>query len=209
MNHSLRYTLISLLIVLALSGGWYVLHDKGVLLAGGQVAQTPPAEDPLLAAQAANSAGLSQAAALAASTTAEATFPNVYKNATYGFSFRYPNTLKVGESTSVSSGATTILAQDVAQHIGFQIYITPFTDSDPVITAARVAGSIPNLDMRGVVRAQLSRSSEGVSFVSKDASFGESRQVWVVYKQHLYQISTYSSQDALLNKVLATWAFGK
>ena len=209
MNLSLRYTLISLLIVLALGGGWYVLHGTGDLSLGGtQAPSAAPALDPLLAAQAANSAGLSQAAAVAASTTASETFPNVYKNTNYGFSFRYPSTLKVGESTA-GDGATTILAQDVAEHIGFQVYITPFTDPDPVITAARVAESIPNLTIEEAQQAQLSGSSEGVTFLTKDPSFGESRQVWVVYKQHLYQISTYSSQDALLRKVLATWVFGK
>ena len=209
MNLSLRYTLISLLIVLALGGGWYVLHGKGVLSLGGtQAPSAAPALDPLLAAQAANSAGLSQAAAVAASTTASETFPNVYQNTTYGFSFHYPSTLKVGESTA-GDGATTILAQDVAEHIGFQVYITPFTDPDPVITAARVAESLPNLTIEAAQQAQLSSSSEGVTFLTKDPSFGESRQVWVVYKQHLYQISTYSSQDALLKKVLATWVFAK
>lgn len=209
MNQSIRYTFISLFILFVLGGGWYLLHQQG-----GKAVDTTQAEqvlsvqDQLIAAQAANSAGLSPQAAAAASSTAAAPFPHLYTNAEYGFSFRYPDALHIGGNMTSSDGVTTILVQDAVQHIGFQIYITPFTDSDPVITAARIAQSLPDLVIRDAQAVQVG-DSQGLSFLTKDASFGESRQVWVVYKGNLYQISTYDAQGALLEKVLATWIFGK
>lgn len=209
MNQSTRYTFVSLLILLILGGGWYLLHQQGgKAVDTTQAVQVLSVQDQLIAAQAANSAGLSPQAAAAASSTAVAPFPHLYTNAEYGFSFRYPDALHVGGNMTSNDGVTTILVQDAVQHIGFQIYITPFTDPDPVITAARVAQSLPDLVMRDAQEVQVG-GSQGLSFLTKDASFGESRQVWIVHKSNLYQVSTYNAQSTLLEKVLATWVFGK
>lgn len=217
MNSSLRNTFIAIFTLLAIGCGWYVLQRReNVPTDTGATLQSPPSstssstqDDPLSAAQVANSAGLGEAAREAASATASEAFQGVYSNAQYGFSFHYPSTLTIGETTSPDDGATTILVQDVAQHIGFQIYITPFTDSDSVITADRVQQSLPDLVIQDAHPITLGGSSAGLSFLTHDASFGESRQVWVVHAGNLYQVSTYRSQDVLLEKVLASWVFAK
>jgi len=213
MNPSFRNTLIALFILLIIGGGWYVVMlqrekiatEKQVL--DEMFADTSAASDSIVAAKEANSAGLSPEAAVVASTAAEASFSKVYTNTQYGFSFQYPETLTIGDTTAPTDEATTILAQDVTSHVGFQIYITPFTDSDPVITADRVQQSLPDVVMQEAQPVQVSGSNQGLSFLTKDASFGESRQVWFVYNGNLYQISTYSSQSVLLEKILTTWIF--
>lgn len=204
MNQTLRHVALSLAVLLVIGGGWYAFH----IMEQGKASQPPP-QDPLVVAQASNLLGLSPQAATAAGVAAAAPFSNLYRNATYGFSFRYPGNLKIGEYTPQGGDTTTILAQNVSQHIGFQIYITPFSDSDTDITAGRIAHDLPNLAISDAQVAQIGASSRGLAFLTKDPSFGESRQVWIVYQRHLYQISTYSSQDVLLQKVLATWVFGR
>ena len=201
MSQSTRYVLISLLVLLVAAGGFYALHFFPRKPSAAAMAQ-----DAIVAAEQANSAGLSPAAATAASTTAAASFPNTYKDATYGFSFKYPSTLKVSSSVS-QSGGDTVLAQDAAQHVGFQVYITPYTGADTAVTAARVEHDLPNINVRNPQQIEIAGSVPALSFLATDPSFGDSRQVWFIYKGNLYQASTYSSQGTLLEKVLSTWAF--
>ncbi|MHB1162906.1 MAG: hypothetical protein ACYCZZ_00020 [Minisyncoccota bacterium] len=207
MNLVSRYVAISLVMLLVIGGAWYALHLKR-----GQVKADAPLPSPQglsFAAEAANSSGLSPAAAAAAGVAAAAPFQNEYRNTTYGFSFKYPKGLSLGEYTPQENPVTTILVQNISQHIGFQIYITPWTNPDTIITAASIKHDLPGIVVRDAQVAQIGASSPGVAFLTKDPTFGESRQVWVVYEKHLYQISTYSSQDALLQKVLTTWVFTK
>lgn len=195
-----RYSIVLIVLALAAVGGWYVWQGRTNLVLSA---------DPLVAAQAANSEGLSPQAAAAAQASAAQEFPNTYTNNAYGFSFNYPSNLKIGEQRAPGGRAVTILAQDVVQHLGFQVYITPFADPDSVITEARVVASLPDVVVSDAHEARLGPSSPGLAFLTNDSAFGKSRQVWVVYQQHLYQISSYSSQDALLQKVLSTWIFTK
>lgn len=213
MKPNLRNILSISLIVLAIGGGWYVVRTVGNDGEGGQgdgtqATESPAPTDPIEAAQEANSAGLSPEAAAVADATADTTFTGVYTNAQYGFSFRYPETLTVGEIESPTDEVTTIVAQDATSHIGFQIHITPFIDPDPIITTERIQQSLPDIDMGDAHQMVVGGNDGGISFLTKDASFGESRQVWVVDRSSLYQISTYGSQSVLLEKILTTWEFG-
>ncbi|MBI5405795.1 hypothetical protein HY972_02055 [Candidatus Kaiserbacteria bacterium] len=202
MTHTLRYTTFSLLALALLGGGWYFFRSQGRTSGGNAPLPYSPA-----ASQTGGGGDSSQATSVA--EAAVAPLVNLYRNVAYGFSFKYPDGLKVGGAPSPDGSATTILVQDIAAHIGFQIYITPFADPDTTITAARVARDLPALAMRGAEIAQVGASSPGLAFLAEDPSFGESRQIWFVYKKHLYQVSAKSSQDALLQRVLATWEFGR
>lgn len=203
MSQSVRYVLVSLLVLLAAAAGFYALR-----FFSRKPSAAAAAQDSIAAAKEANSAGLSPAAAAAASTTAAAPFPNTYRNAAYGFSFKYPSSLKVS-STASGSGGDTILAQDAAEHVGFQVYITPYAGADTALTAARVEQDLPNISLRSPQQVTIAGSVPALAFFATDPSFGESRQVWFIYKGNLYQASTYSSQSPLLGKVLGTWTFAK
>lgn len=170
--------------------------------------QTAIPQNSIALALQANSAGLSTTTATAANAVANQVFSQTYTNMSLGFSFKYPAGLKAGTETSQSTGSVTVLVQNPSTHLGFQLYITPYSGSSASVTAAHVAQDLPNIDMRdaqGVVIA----GAPGVTFLATDPNFGNSRQVWFVHKGYLYQASTYSSQGSLLGKVLSAWAFSK
>lgn len=208
--HRTSRQVVASLVILALVGGalWWWL---------GRHPATTPAPlslaEQIDAARQANEGGLSPEAAAAASQTAAAPFTHTYENTSYGFSFGYPDSLKAGSFTDPNTGATTITAQDATAHVGFQITVTPWGGSD-AITAAQVQSDLPDIALRAPQQVVVGGVS-ALSFLASDPNFGDSRQVWFVYpkqgrgaQRYLYQISTYSSQDALLQKILATWKWG-
>lgn len=187
--------------IVLLVGGWY-----GFDALSKAPAAAPPApltyEQQVEQAKQGNAASLSPQAAEAAKQTAAAQFANIYQSP-FGFSFGYPDSLKVGSSDDPASGATTITAQDTASHVGFQIVTTPWSDTDP-ITAERVLADLPDIAAHDFTPVMLD-GTPGLAFGASDAFFGDSVQIWLVYRGYLYQVSTYATQGPLVSKVLGTW----
>ena len=189
---------ISLVVLAAAGGLWWWL--------GGRPAAGPAPlsfEEQVAAAKEANGAGLSPEAAAVASQAASAPFTRTYENTSYGFSFGYPDSLKVGSSEG-GDGSLTIIAQDAAAHVGFQVRISPWEGGD--ITTEQIKQDLPQIEVR-VSQQVTVGGAPALAFLTSDSNFGDSRQVWFSYRGLLYQVSTYSSQDALLEKVLGTWQF--
>lgn len=130
----------------------------------------------------------------------------LYANNTFGFSFKHPHDFSVG---SFKEGESTVfLLQKAQAGQGVQIYITPIDETFDM-TKERIRTDIPDMDVRDEQVVELGeRSGKGLAFLSDNEAFGgNSREVWFVYKNNLYQISTYASLDALLREVLNTWQF--
>lgn len=159
----------------------------------------------IAAAQAANSVELASSTG-AAATQAAADLSQTYTDPDYGFSFSYPNGLVAG--ASAEGGATTILLQSAASHIGFQVTVTPYSGSATTLTPDVVSAANPGIDLRDALPVLIG-GTPGIVFSANDGNFGESRQIWFIKGGYLYQASTYLSQKDLLERSIATWRWAK
>ncbi len=166
--------------------------------------------DEIAATNEATAAGRTPDAAAAASRYAAAPFTHTYINPTYGFSFQYPDGLAIGEWTDPSQegDATTILVQNIDEHLFFQIYITPWGDPQTPLTAALIEELAPQLQVHDA-RPITVGGVDGILFSAQAPNQGDSVQVLFVHDGALYQIGTDATQLPLLYKVLASWTFTK
>jgi hypothetical protein len=179
--------ILSAIIVVAVAlGAWFLLKD-GVPLGFGEIrpsklnSGTGSYEGPPLSAD--------------------------YTNSIYGFSLDTPEGFTVGELPKDENGAQTILIQNTAGE-GIQIFITPFPDDRRVLTEADIRADIPDMQIRNVENVEIGPDHLGVAFLSDNEAFGgDSREVWFVYRGNLYQISTYTRLDSLLQAMFSTWKF--
>jgi hypothetical protein len=133
-----------------------------------------------------------------------------YQNAQYGFSFNYPKGFEMNSFNEDVEGdtVTTVLAQDPSKTIGFQIYVSPFDDSDPNITPERIKQDIPDIQVTDQQEVRLGNSSKGLAFMSAESNGGTPhREVWFVFNKNLYQITASVAADKILQSVLNTWKF--
>ncbi|MEQ1561451.1 MAG: hypothetical protein ABL899_01855 [Nitrospira sp.] len=128
----------------------------------------------------------------------------------YAFSFTYPSSMKT--SNFREGDGEQILFQDDANKNWFQINITPWDESGD-LTVARIKKDIPDIvikDPQSVILGPDQKSSSGpkaIIFFSKEASLGETREVWFVKNGNLYQVTTYKRLDALISQILSTLVF--
>ena len=132
---------------------------------------------------------------------------NIYTNDDYNFLLRYPDTLSVSEFKD--SGATVVLIQESGSARGFQIFISAWDEGVESLTAERIERDLPGLVMREVekVRIGISEGYPAVLFQSENDGIGETREVWFVYNDNLYQVRAPLSYDTELSWVMSTWTF--
>jgi len=203
MNATSRNFAISLTVIVLLGGAAYVLWFHPTKTALRNDTPLTFAQEVAQAEQS-NAAGLSTTTAAVAAQTAAQAFAQTYVSTQYGFSFKYPSSLKVGAADS--GGGTTILVQNAATHVGFQVYISPWQGG--AVTASAVEQSLPQIGLHDAQNINVG-GVPALAFAATDPNFGNSIQVWFAYKNNLYQISTYAAQLALLQKILTTWTFSK
>lgn len=144
-----------------------------------------------------------------APATASATPPAVqsssprYTDSTYDFSFSYPE----GFSPRAidDSGTRTITLSDKSG-AGLQIAVSAFDEPGP-LTEARIKQDLPDLPMDDVQNVSVGRGVPALAFLSSGGPFGDSAEVWFVYKGALYQISAHRSQAALTQAIVNSLAF--
>ena len=204
MRKVITFLIFALLVVVALLGVWYAFTA---------VSEAPASAPPLpltsaqqvQEAKRGNAASLSPQAAEAATHAAAARFAHTYKSS-LGFSFGYPDSLKVGAEEDSATGATTITVQDASSHVGFQISVRAWDGTD--ITAEKINADLPEIGAHSFQPVSLD-GTPGLAFAASDAFFGESIQIWLIRGDLLYQMSTYATQGPLLSKVLGTWKWEK
>ncbi len=134
-----------------------------------------------------------------------------YENAEHYFSFRYPEDFTLSEFAepiSETEDRDTVLVQNVEKKEGFQVLISAFDETGAVLTAERIKQDLPDLEMRDVQEVLLGTAGKGVAFLSNNEAFGgASREVWFIIAGRLFQVSTYASQEKILQAVLQTWEF--
>ena len=142
-----------------------------------------------------------------------------YSDSTYRFSFKYPDDFTVSVVPPAENGnGETVLIESSDNKVGVQIIISPY-GSDVDITAEMIARDIPELKISDAQPVEIGPSRKGLAFMSDNPAFcatpepcaevggGKSREVWFVFNENLYQISTYAENDEFLKKMFSTWQF--
>jgi len=187
----LIYSIIGLLILVALGAGWWWFFPHSVFFipqsAAPPTAQLEPYTVPPLG--------------------------ETYTNEQYHFSLTLPEGFSAremapyAETTPGQARSTTIVLEDT-QANGIQITITPFDEDLRVLTEVRVRQDVPDMAITNVQPVEVGLNHTGLAFKSDNPAFsGASREVWFVFRGNLYQISTYERLDNLLKEIFATWKF--
>lgn len=135
-----------------------------------------------------------------------------YENKEYGFSLKLPEGFKPRES-KMGDTSTIVLENEKAE--GIQIMISPFDENElavdggkKAVTKDMILRDIPDMQIREEQPIEIGDNYMGLAFKSDNESFdGSSREVWFVFKGHLYQVSTYEKFDDLLKAMFVTWQF--
>ena len=127
----------------------------------------------------------------------------MYRNNPYHFSFYYPPNLRV-RSYNESGDALTVTLQDPATNEGFEVYVTPYTGTQ--ITETRFKLDEPS----GIIRERSDVMIDGVRatmFFGNNAIMGDTREVWFIHGDYLYEVATYKQLDTWLAQIMETWQF--
>ena len=132
----------------------------------------------------------------------------VYNYSKYGFTFQCPGELKISTFQEGEYG-DMILAQNTQseEKQGFQVFISPFDEQGP-ITKERILQDLPNMRIDQSQDVIITKDNiQALIFLSDEESFENTREIWFVYNDYLYQVSTYAGQDGFIGKVLETLDF--
>ena len=126
-----------------------------------------------------------------------------YHNLTYGFSLFYPADLSLAtEYSDGNPGGVTLVFQDTAAGKGFQVYITPYAESQ--ISQVEFLADDP----AGVMDDPTAITIDGVKatmFFSYDQTLGDTREVWFIRGGYLFELTTYEADDQWLAGIMSTW----
>jgi len=126
-----------------------------------------------------------------------------YKSNEYRFSLVYPEHMRVTEHQEPGR-ARTIVFQNPEEGLGFQIFIVPYGIDK--VTPERFKIDVPS----GVMKEPTNTTVDGVfatKFFSEDAALGETREVWFIHNNFLYEVTAPKQLDAWLTNILSTWKF--
>ena len=119
--------------------------------------------------------------------------------------FKYPNDFTVIEF-SEAENTDTILVRKKDSKESFQIFINPFDEPGP-LTKERVLEDLPDLIIKNPEQRVLKNGAVALIFFSEEPSIGTTREIWFIYNNYLYQVSTYKELDSLVASILSTWRF--
>lgn len=131
-----------------------------------------------------------------------------YTNDEYKFSLSMPSNFEVRQLADDGSSTTAILVESADRSDGVQIMVTPFDEEITTLTQERIQQDVPDLTITEPQPVEIGENNTGLAFKSDNEAFdGASREVWFVFRDNLYQISTYDRLDPLLKKIFSTWKF--
>ncbi|MBD3282063.1 MAG: hypothetical protein GF387_00400 [Candidatus Portnoybacteria bacterium] len=129
----------------------------------------------------------------------------LYIDSQYNFSFQYPSSFVINKFQEAEN-TSTILVQEKETKKSFQIFISYFDEPGP-LTKERILKDLPDLKIENPQQRVLKNGIVALIFFSEESSIGKTREIWFVYKDNLYQISTYKELDQLTAQMLQTWEF--
>ena len=126
-----------------------------------------------------------------------------YHSEQYRFSLFYPEAMSVDEFDE-GDGVATITFENTSGAVGFQIFIVPYSKS--LISEERFRQDVPS-GVRRNAKSAIIDGVEAVTFTSVDLFLGETREVWFIYRGHLYEITTLAGVGNWFTTVIQSWRF--
>lgn len=126
-----------------------------------------------------------------------------YENAAFHFSLVYPSELQV-EEYAEQGGALTVTFQDPNSDEGFEVYVTPYAQSQ--VTQQRFDTDEPSGVMNSPTAIVIA-GAPATMFFGNNTLMGDTREVWFIRGGFLYEVATYKNLDAWLSQIMSTWAF--
>lgn len=126
-----------------------------------------------------------------------------YENAEFRFGLLYPQELSVREYKE-REGAMSAIFEDPSSGKGFQIYVTPYGDTQ--ITKERFRLDVSSGVMKEPTDIVVG-GVRGTMFFSTNSIMGDTREVWFINNGFLYEVVTYKALDDWLASIMQTWKF--
>jgi hypothetical protein len=128
-----------------------------------------------------------------------------FENEQYGFSVYMPPELTANVYDE-GGGAHTFTFEDADGGKGFQIFVLPYSES--TISEERFLKDSP----AGVMKEPVDVTIGGVratAFFGEHMLMGETREVWFLHNNLLYEVTTYKHLDTWLADIMKTWRFAR
>jgi len=122
------------------------------------------------------------------------------------FSFEYPSEFSISQFGNLEEGET-VLAQRSSEKAGFQIFITEFDEPAESLTVEKIRSEIPDIIIKDAQPVNWHGKYVGISFSGNNSLSESTREIWIVDRGLLYQMTTYLNEQKLLKQVLETWKF--
>ncbi len=126
-----------------------------------------------------------------------------YRDTAYRFALFYSYSLQVNQYNE-GGGARTVVFQNPAGAQGFQVYITPYAQD--VVDTTQFKKDEPS-GVQLAPKAVSIDGAKGTSFYCKEASLGDTAEIWFIHDGYLYEVSTFKAGAPLLNDVMQSWEF--
>lgn len=129
-----------------------------------------------------------------------------YINDTYGFSFAYPEDYTLSAIPDADD-TFVILVQNPNGREGFQVYAAPYDEPWP-ITPERIHRDLPGLRIEDSQYVVIGDGAlDALIFFGESEEFGETREVWFIHEEVLYQVTTHADLDQFIGPVMESWRF--
>jgi hypothetical protein len=140
-------------------------------------------------------------------TLAEEEHMSVYHHPFYGFSFKFPQELKVATFREGTEGEIVLVEDMEGGGRSFQIFINPFDEPLDIITPERIKEDLSDFPVEDPKQVTLGGKIHALLFYGADPALGRTREIWIIYNAYLYQISTADEHDKWLSDIMSTWRF--
>ena len=127
-----------------------------------------------------------------------------YQNARYGFSLLYPSALAVS-TFDEGGGASTITFQNPEKGEGFQIFSVPYGGTQ-AMSEERFRQDVPSGVCKSLTHIAMDGAA-GTAFYSTHTALGATREVWVVHRGFLHEVTTLKPLDGWLDSIIPTLKF--
>lgn len=206
------------LILAASAAGFFVLRgggDKGEEHGGlpleslsllGNIAGGGGAELGMGSAEIA-SENAADADGLGANRTGTVSSGYQFRHPRLGFTLELPDGFSVGKFEEEENGMTgEITLVRGSDDVQLQIYATAFDEEGP-ITPERIRKDLPNLIISAPQQVVLHGGMPALVFLSENAAFGKTQEVWFVHDGFLYQLTTTAPMKKETAKIIGLLTF--
>lgn len=131
-----------------------------------------------------------------------------YTDATYHFSFDYPESFLLSSFDNPSGdGEVILLRTSTTTEQGIQVLVSPFGEPETTaLTLDRIHKDVPSMITDNSQEITVGDSGKGVLFMDGVASTSK-EQIWFIAKDNLYQVSVSREYVELMNSIISSWKF--